>query len=147
MGQDRQVASAIAALGRQARLASAGNVPKYRQRLDRARRVVASEWIPVYSESGQLRISGIVEQNTPTTFTYQRGSGPTLLPASVIRKAGIEIPEDAQSVVLRCNDGRQIPVHVITIAYLRLGPTVLERVRVYALPPEGEDLGARNSSE
>jgi hypothetical protein len=147
LSEDRQVMQAIILLGPQARLASGANASKYRQRLDRARRVVGSDWIPVHSENGRLRISAIIEEKTPATFTYQRGSGAALLPASVIRKAGIKIPDNAPQATLRCGDGRQIAVRVITVTYLRLGSSLLEGVRAYALPPEGEDLGARITDE
>ncbi len=144
---DPDVTAALAALGPQFRLASGTSVSKNRQRLARAERVAFGDWVPVYAESGRIRVAAIVEDRAPTTLTYQPGSGPALLPDSVIQKAGIEIPADARADVFEPGDGRRIPVRVVTVRYLRLGETLLEDVAVYALPPEGEDLGGRITDE
>ncbi|MFP6613676.1 MAG: hypothetical protein VB835_15295 [Pirellulales bacterium] len=145
--EDRQLMQAIGLLGPQARLASGANSGKYRQQLDRARRMITGDWIPVFRQNGHLRIAAIIERQTPATFTYHPGSGPAFLPASVVRKAGIKIPNNADEAVFRCADGRRLPVRVIKISYLQLGSSLLESVQIYALPPEGEDLGARITDE
>jgi hypothetical protein len=145
--KDPDVMAAIALLGPKIRLASGTSVAKNRQRLGRAERAALGDWVPVYAESGRIRVAAIVEGRAPTTLTYQPGSGPTLLPDSVVQKAGIEIPANAPVALYEPGDGRRIPVRVITVRYLRLGETLLEDVEAYALPPEGEDLGGRITDE
>lgn len=145
--KDPKVMATLAALGPQIRLASGTSVSKNRQRLARAERVAFGDWVPIYAESGRIRVAAIVEERTPTTLTYQPGSGPALLPDSVIQKAEVEIPADAPAAIYEPGDGRRIPVRVVTIRYLRVGETLLEDVKIYALPPEGEDLGGRITDE
>jgi hypothetical protein len=101
----------------------------------------------MYRDNGHYRVAALVSERTPVTLTYRPGSGPGLLPDSVLQKANIQIGDNVPRMTLDVPDGRRLIVRPVTIEYLRLGPHLLEDLQFYALPPEGEDLGARITDE
>lgn len=139
---DRQVAAALAQLGSGNRL---GPVKKYTsdmKRLAQYESLAGAAHVPLYRQSGRLRIGAILNRQTPITFTWRTSSGPTLLTATALESAGFQVPRDAQRATLTVGKGRRLAVRRITIPYLQLGKHSLRNVPALALPPEGEDLGA-----
>lgn len=144
---DSQVQNALAQLGSQHQLGKAKLSAADQRRLTRGEKIATSDDIPMYSRAGQFRVAATIGLATPLTITFQPGNGPGYLPHSLIRKAGITIPDSAPKQQFEVEEGRILPVRVIHIDYLRLGSRVIEDVIFYALPPEGEDLGSRFTSE
>ncbi|MDH3718568.1 MAG: retroviral-like aspartic protease family protein, partial [Planctomycetota bacterium] len=147
LNKDPEITAALAALGKSHRLAGGRLLKQYQDRISQAQRAAAGRWVPLYRVAGSYRVPLLVEERAPVTMTYQPGSGPGLLPDSVRRRAGIDIPQDARQTFYRAADGREIPVRVVEVAYLQLGPYLLEKVPFYVLPPEAEDLGGRITDE
>lgn len=98
--------------------------------------------LPLYRQSGQLRIGGIINDETPVTFTWEDSREHTVITSNIAESAGLEVRNDAPRAVLAFGR-RKLPATRMTIDYLRFGEHVLSNVVVYVLPPEGEDLGAR----
>ncbi|MEK6249336.1 MAG: retropepsin-like domain-containing protein, partial [Planctomycetales bacterium] len=144
---DTHVQNALTALGKPHRLGKAKLSASDQQRLARGEKIAIPNAIPMYCSAGQYRVAATVGLATPATMTFQPGSGPGYLPHSLIRKAGITIPDSAPKQQFRTEDGRILSVRVIQIDYLRLGSQIIEDVVFYALPPEGEDLGGRFTDE
>jgi hypothetical protein len=147
LNQDPEITAALAALGKRHRLAGGRLLKQYQDRISEAQRAAAGRWVPLYRVAGSYRVPVLVEERAPATMTYQPGSGSGLLPDSIRQRAQIDIPQDAGRTMYRVADGREIPVRVVEVAYLQLGPHLLEKVPFYALPPEAEDLGGRITDE
>jgi hypothetical protein len=141
--QDPAVRAALEALGTDAAL---GPLENYRaelpRRLDRLIAAAFTDALPIYRRSKQYRVSLIVNERTPFTFSYVEEEAPTVIPASLVQLAELKFDETAQWKNLRFGE-RIIAGREIIIPQLRLGRFVLEDVRGWALPPEAEDLGAR----
>lgn len=110
--------------------------------------VLPDRW-PTYVQNGQWRTSLIVEERQATTVTIVRDTQevpyPAWLPESVLRAAGVEIPEEAPYLEVRLPDGRRIATRVLRLAYLRLGKHQLGGAEILALAPEDADLGGQIS--
>jgi aspartyl protease family protein len=144
LAQDPQIAKALAALGGRQRL---GPLDDYRSKTFLARiadyeRDVFTSEIPLYKDSGNLRVSGLINR-TPVTFTWRESSEPTMLTASVIEAAGLQVPQNAPQLPIRLADGSQVTVRQFEVPYMRFGNQVLRGVTAYALPPEAENAGTQ----
>lgn len=141
----RAVAGALDILGRNQTL---GPVEKYaaqyRRRLNRLAGAVFADGVPVYRRSGKYRLSVIIGEQTPATFSYTGPQGPTVVPASLLQSVGLEPDRLAMAEVFK-EGNRSITVRRVTIPELRVGSLVLRDVQALVLPPEAEDLGARIS--
>ena len=105
--------------------------------------LAATRWMPIFQQSGQTRLTALVNDRTATTFTWSEASDqPVVLTASAAEAAGLDVPADAQRENVLAGQ-RTIAAPRITIKYLRLGRCVLRDVPAYVLPPEAEDLGNR----
>jgi hypothetical protein len=147
LNKDPEITAALAVLGKRHRLAGGRLLKQYQDQISKAQRAAAGRWVPLYRVAGSYRVPVLVAERAPVTMTYQPGSGPGLLPDSVRRRAEIDIPQGAGRTFYRAADGREIPVRVVEVAYLQLGPHLLKKVPFYALPPEAEDLGGRITDE
>ena len=129
------------------RLGPARDYDQQLKKLARYDRVVHSDTVPSYRESGRWRTSGLINDQTPATFTLTQSSESSLIPFSMIERAGLIIPDDSPRSNYCTADGREFSVRRFKIPYLRFGRHVLRDVPAMALPPEGEDLGAQIGSK
>jgi hypothetical protein len=141
---ETDVAESLASLGGQ--LGPASGYEAERRRKEQVASVVFGDGVPVYRRSGQDRVSLIVADQTAATFSYTGDRGPTVVPASMLQSAGIEVADDAEQVELVADD-RVLLARRVRIPRLRVGKIVVEGVDALALPPEAEDLGAKISGE
>ncbi len=142
--QDAEIMQALGAAGSRERLGPAESYEtQERRRIDRLSEAVFSNRMPIYRRGNRYRLSVIVGDHTPATFSYLANQTQTLIPATLVRSAGIELDEETPPItLLLANSKRKIPVHKIIIPRLRIGRYVLENIPALALGPEGEDLGA-----
>jgi hypothetical protein len=145
LGEDAELAEALGAAGPLERLgpAEAYDSRERRRRLDRLSAEVFSDHVPIYPRSNVFRLSVIVGDQTPATFSYRGDQPHTMIPSTLVQSAGIEL--DASKRPVRLLDSglkRSISVHKVTIPKLRIGEFVLENVPALALDSGGEDLGA-----
>ncbi len=143
---DGEVARALKALGGEPQLGPARNYQRDVKQLARLESMVFTAEVPVFRENQRYRLGVILNERIPATFSYREAAGPNLVPASLVRAAGINIGQDCPKVVYRGEGGREIPARLVKLPTLRIGRHVLENVEAYALPPEGEDLGAELSA-
>jgi hypothetical protein len=99
--------------------------------------------LPLYRTGQRLRVSLIVNDQAPATFTWRDSHDPTIVTASLAEAAGIPVPATAPRLRLNLAGGRQLEVRSVAIAYLRIGRYVMRDVPAMLLPPEGEDLGSQ----
>jgi hypothetical protein len=121
------------------------NYPAYVQRLGDYERVVLTPWTPLYLQSDCPRVTGLLNERVPFTFSWQAGSEPTIVTAGMIEAAGLKIPSDAPTIQQTLGRNRKLSVREITLPSVRFGKYVLRELPAYVLPPEGEDLGAQIS--
>ena len=139
---DSSVTEALAGAGAEQRLGPARDYAGDLKPVAKLERVLGAADLPFYRQGGRLRVSVLVNHRTPATMTLLESGGQTLIPASLLQAAGIDIPADAPRVVLSVG-GRTLQARRVRIDYLQVGSAVLRDVEALALPPEGEDLGAR----
>lgn len=113
------------------------------KRLAEYDKLVFTSWLPAYQQAGQTRLTAIVNEQAPVTFSWsEQSEAMAYLPTSALEPCGLAAPADASEKTIRL-DGRSLSVREITIPSLRLGKHVVKNVPAWVLPPEGEDLGAR----
>ncbi len=110
---------------------------RYAGRFARLAREVFADGVPFYRRAGQRRIPAILNERIPATFSLADTPGPTLIPSSVAQAASIRVPDDAPTRRLGRLQTRQV-----RLPALRFGDRVFRNVEAWALPPEGENLGA-----
>lgn len=119
----------------------------YRADLDRLAEfesLAATKWVPIFQQSGQTRVTALVGERTPVTFTWSEASDqPVVLTASTAEAAGINAPADAPRETIAADTKRSVMARKITLDYVRFGHSLLRDVPAYVLPPEAEDIGNR----
>jgi hypothetical protein len=140
------IQSALKQINSSARLGPARN---YQRDVVRTEAIAPSAFkneIPGYLESGWFRMSAIVNEAHPVTFSLQPRDGPLLLAASAAERLGLtakDFTEPDRKVEVF---GRQLTAHPVKLASLRLGAGVVRNVPALVLPAEAEDLGSQLSS-
>jgi hypothetical protein len=137
------VAMALKQLGNE-KLGPLKNYPLEVKRLSDYDKLVFTDWLPAYQQTGQTRFSAIVNEQAPVTFTWSEDTdGKLLLPASVLEPCGLALPDKATPQQPINLGDRRLLACQLTVPSLRLGRHVAKNLTAWVLPPEGEDLGAR----
>ena len=145
--EEAEVSQALSAMGEGQRLGPQRTYKADLTRLADFERLAATPWVPTFQQSGQTRLTALVEERAPVTFTWVADDDqPVVLTASAAAAAGLSVPADAVSQRIAATPDREVRAQRITIGYLRLGKCVVRGVRAYVLPPEAEDLGNRLGS-
>ena len=141
-GKLADVAKALKELGNE-KLGPLKNYDAEVKRLAEYDKLVFTDWLPAYQQAGQTRLSAIVNEQAPVTFTWTEESrGLFLLPASILEPCGLAVMGNAPQQLVTLGD-RRLMSRELTIPTLRLGRHVVKNLTAWILPPEGEDLGAR----
>jgi hypothetical protein len=142
LAANAEVATAIKQSNRQ-RL---GPQRRYEADLDRLNdyeALAATRWTPIFEQSGQTRLTALVDERSAVTFTWSEASDqPVVLTASAAEAIGLEGSSAARETILAA-PGRKVAAQPVTLRYVRLGRCVLRGVPAYVLPPEAEDIGNR----
>lgn len=99
-------------------------------------------WIPAHSIGERHRVTLIVNETTPTTFTWTTSPEPTLITAAMAEAAAIHPTADAKEQTISI-DRRTYRARPAKLAYLQVGKYQLREIDVFVLPPEAESAGAR----
>jgi hypothetical protein len=99
--------------------------------------------LPVYREGHAYRLTAIIDERRPLTFTLDNVDEPMLIPQNLAEAAGLQIDPAAPQSTYRVAEGRDVKAQTIKIERVRLGGHVVKNVPAYILPPEAADLGAR----
>jgi hypothetical protein len=143
LAADPRVANALRDLNGDDQL---GPLRDYDQRLEQLGeydKLVFTSHLPLYRTGDLSRVSLIISDQAPATFTWRDSHEPTILTASSAEAAGVSVPPTAPQLRLPVAGGRKVDVRRITIPYLRFGRYVVRDVPALLLPPEGEDLGSQ----
>jgi len=143
LAKDAKVTTAIAQLGKPNHLGPVRSYEKDRDHLPMYGKLVFTSAVPLYRENGRLRVSLIVNERTPVTFTWRSSRGPTIVTAGMIQALGLSVPPNARRVQLDVGGNCQLSLQEMTIPCIRMGKHVIRQVPVFVLPPEGEHLGSR----
>jgi len=143
LAEDQTVARMLQSLGDDHRLGPLQQgYGSQLKRLGQSERMVATDWLPIFLQSDRIRFGGLLNDRVPVTFTWQDSAEPTVLTASMIESAGLNVPEDAEAVPLTV-DGRRVTARRLKMPSMRFGAALLRNIPVLVLPPNAEDLGAR----
>jgi hypothetical protein len=117
----------------------------YRGDLDRLgefEALAATRWVPIFQQSGQTRVTALVDDRRTVTFTWSEASDqPVVITASTAEAMGLEGAAARETILAA--PGRTVQARPIALRYLRLGRCVVQNVPAYVLPPEAEDVGNR----
>lgn len=144
---DLEVGAALRTLGEGHRLGPLENYLPETRRLDEYERLVFTPWLPMYLQSGRIRVGAILNETTPITCSWHAEGGPTILSESMVEAAGLRPPAAAPPVALPLGAGRTVTARPLVVPALRLGKVVLRDVRVFVAAPDGEDVGAILTAE
>jgi hypothetical protein len=111
--------------------------------VDKLRPMVLSDAVPVSRESHFYRVTAIVNERQPLTFSYMGTGQQTLIPQDLAEAAGLAVDAKARKIKLRLGGGREEMAWQTKVPQLRFGRHVLHDVEAYILAPEAADLGAR----
>ena len=143
LSNDAALMSALSKLTPPGQLGPAATLSADLQRIDELEAYLNEPIVPIYRESGCYRLSAIINEQIPATFTFRESSEPTIIPMSLAQAAGAEYGKEESFGFHQTKDGRKFALKRATIKALRLGSIVLEQVPVSVLPPEGEDQAAQ----
>lgn len=143
LAQDTAVVAALEQLGPDARLGPTDSIKNDRKRIASVETALVSMHVPVYRESECYRVSVIVNERVPATFTLLESTEPTIITASLAQAAEINVDDMIAAGEHYTKDGRKLMLRKGAVSRLRIGTLVLEDLQVSVLPPEGEDLGAQ----
>lgn len=138
------VPALLAKAGTQHRLGPARDYAGDLKKLNEFERVIATDWIPLVIVGSRQRISLVVNEQTPVTFTWSSGE-PTLLTASMAEAAGVSAAANAKAESVTIGK-TTYGCRTATITYLRIGAHDLRDIPVAILPPEAESIGAQISA-
>ena len=111
--------------------------------VDKLQPMVFSDAVPVCRESHFYRVTAIVNERQPLTFSFMGTGQQTLIPQNLAEAAGLTIDANARKIKLRLGGGREEMAWQTKVPQLRFGRHVLHDVEAYILAPEAADLGAR----
>lgn len=143
LGENPRVTEALAALGDGARLGPAKDYDPELRMLPDYDELVLTDAVPMFLQDKLQRISGILDERVPATFTWEPSGGRVLITANIAELAGLDLSQGKPERIPE----RNLPATHIKLTSLRFGRHVLHDVDVLVLPPEGEYLGARIGPE
>ena len=141
--EDAGIAAAIVATGSGDSLGPARDMRDASKTLDRLRSVVFPDWLPVYRDGNLYRVTALVNDKQPLTFSFGDTSQRTVILQSQADAAGLKVDDAAPRVKYRVAPGRDEMVQIVRIPRLRFGRLVLTNVEAGILPPEAAEAGAR----
>lgn len=145
LAKDDQIQKALAVLRSDA-LGPVENYGALPRRLERLESIVFTDGVPFYRRSGQIRITAILDERLPFTFSYTGATGPTVLPASALANVAVDLAgaPPGEPVLV---EQESIPTRRVKLPQLRIGKFVWQQVTVDVLPPEADYLGGRISQQ
>ncbi len=105
--------------------------------------MVFSDSVPVSRDGKIYRVTAIVNERQPLTFSFVGTGEPTLIPQNLAEAAGLIVNVKAAQTKLRVAKDRDEMAWRMKVPRLRFGRHVLHDVDAYILAPEAADIGAR----
>ncbi|HEV2969949.1 MAG TPA: retropepsin-like aspartic protease [Pirellulales bacterium] len=146
LGKDPAIAAALAALPTPGQLGPLkGLKDTWRLFVDKLDSNLLGNTLPIYREGRAIRLTAIVDDRRPLTFTFGNAGESTVIAQNLAETAGLAVGPDARKVKYHIAEGRDVMAQIAKIAQLRIGRRVWKNVEFYILPPEAADVGARIS--
>ncbi len=114
-----------------------------RKIFEKVEAIVLDEKLPVAREGKAYRVTALVNDHRPLTFSYVGADEKTVIPQALAEAAGVTASEQSSISKYRVGPGREVEVRAVTIPQLRFGRSAIRDVKAYLLPPEASDIGAR----
>jgi hypothetical protein len=145
LAADTRVQQALEKLGPNHRLGPLSeNYNQHLRNLPEYERIVFTSWVPIYLQSGNVRVDTIVNEQTPVTVTWMTSNEPLVLTDALAEVVGLDRETTiSDPLAIQVEPGRTLSAQPVTVDTIRLGRHVVHDVRAFVLPPEAEDLGAR----
>lgn len=146
LAQTPGVAEAIRSNGDKHRLGPQRSYAGDRDKLGDYERLAFTAWVPIFYQGSHLRLSALIDDQSPVTFTWVE-SGRIVLTRTAAEAAGLNVPANAPREPIARSAGERTTARRIEVACLRIGKCVLKNVAVLILPPEAEDWGCQISRD
>ena len=136
-----KVEELLGAMSPSAKLGPGMSLNSVRRRLADFAEQADAEMIPIYLESGQVRVGAIVNDRYPATFTWSEDTSHAVITDAMYR-AWTGQTANGTLRSWRPNSGSRTRCRQESLDYIRIGSAVLRDVEVLVLPPEQESVGA-----
>ena len=148
LAQTPGVAEALKSAGDKHRLGPQRSYAAERDKLTEYERLTFTPWVPVFFQGTQIRVTALIDDHSPVTFTWSDSGGPGIvLTRTAAEAAGLKIPANAPREPVSRSATERTTARRIEVQRLRLGKCVLKQATVLVLPPEAEDWGCQLSRE
>lgn len=143
LAENREVKDALAELSNQT-LGPAKRLNAESKTLLKYRAAAFAAAVPFYREGKRVRVSLILNEELPATFSWHDEHDATLLPYSLAQNLGLaEKRPSKQEQLTLAKEKLTLRGWFVTLERVRVGQSVAEKVSVFVLAPEHEALGGR----
>ena len=113
--------------------------------VDKLQPMVFSDSVPVSRDGKIYRVTAIVNERQPLTFSFVGTGEPTLIPQNLAEAAGLIVNVKAAQTKLRVAKDRDEMAWRMKVPQLRFGRHVLRDVDAYILAPEAADIAPESA--
>jgi hypothetical protein len=142
LASDSDVTSALAALTPAGQLGSGKTYASEVRGLSRLEKLIFNEAVPFYRDGKQARITGLVNEVLPVTFSFYESNDPTVITYSMAESLGIDL-SSAPRTKVRLGGNTEFTVRQARLKSVRFGRHVVRDLETLVLSPDDESAGAR----
>ncbi len=137
LAADSELTAALAALSPPGQLGSGKNYAAEVRGLGRLEKLVFNDAIPFYRDGKQPRVTGVVNEELPVTFSFYESSEPTVITHSMSESLGIDVSAAPRTKV-RLGGNAEFNVRQVRLTSVRFGRHVVRDVEALVLSPDDE---------
>ncbi len=143
MAKNRELQGALAELPNHT-LGPAKRLAAEQKALLKYRAVAFAPIVPFYREGKRIRVSLVLNEELPATFSWHDEHEATLVPYSLAQNLGLsEKLTNNQEQLAIAKEKLTLQGWFVTLDKVRVGQSVADKVSVFVLAPEHEALGGR----
>jgi hypothetical protein len=142
LASDSDVTSALAALTPAGQLGSGKTYAGEVRGLSRLEKLIFNDAVPFYRDGKQVRITGLVNEELPVTFSFYESNDPTVITYSMAESLGIDL-SSAPRTKVRLGGNSEFNVRQTRLGSVRFGRHVVRDLEALVLSPDDESAGAR----
>jgi hypothetical protein len=142
LATDSKLTKALAALAPPGQFGSGKNYAVELRGLSRLEKLIFNDAVPFYRDGKQPRVTGLVNEELPVTFSFYESNDPTVITYAMAESLGIDLSRALRTTV-RLDGKVDLAASQVRLASLRFGRHVVRDVEALVLSPDDESAGAR----
>ncbi len=142
LARDSELTAALAALSPPGQFGSGKNYAAELRGLARLEKTIFNDAVPFYRDGKQPRVTALVNEELPLTFSFYESSEPTVITHAMAESLGIDVSAAPRTKV-RLGGNADFNVRQVRLKSVRFGRHVVRDVEALVLPPDDESAGAR----